>query len=115
MLFLPLLGHLTETHPCLIFRVGLLQKQENHIVNQQQLLQLFTPACPSCDSKVKVEKLTFGVLLVINQHCPQCGYRKQWKSQVNGAVPENQPLSGGEDITSQIKEVRCVHINEVTS
>lgn len=91
----------------MIFRVGLLQVQGNYVVNQKQLLQLFSPKCPSCGSKVKVEKLTFGVLIVLNQHCLQCGYRKQWKSQVNASVPENRLESGGEDVTSQIKEVRC--------
>uniref|UniRef100_A0A671WEV9 RE1-silencing transcription factor-like n=1 Tax=Sparus aurata TaxID=8175 RepID=A0A671WEV9_SPAAU len=57
--------------------------------------------CPLCGSEMKVEKVTCGVLIVLNQQCLQCEYRNQWKSQVIASVPEadDQQLTGGTDVT----------------
>lgn len=51
-----------------------------YVVNEKQLLQLFSAKCPLCQSKVKMEKSFHGVLLVMNQHCLQCSYSRQWKN-----------------------------------
>ena len=42
-----------------------------------------------------MEKVTHGVLIILNQQCLQCDYRNQWKSQVNASVPtaEDQCLT----------------------
>lgn len=77
-----------------------------YVVNEKRLLQLFSCNCPLCDSTVKVEKVTNGVFIILNQQCPQCEYRNQWKSQVNASVPaaEAQHLTGGADVT-EIQQV----------
>ena len=48
-----------------------------------------------------MEKVTSGVLIVLNQQCLQCEYRNQWKSQVNASVPaaDDQTMTGGTDVT----------------
>ncbi|KAM8727853.1 uncharacterized protein AB9X84_001375 isoform 1-T1 [Acanthopagrus schlegelii] len=57
--------------------------------------------CPLCGSEMKVEKVTSGVLIVLNQQCLQCEYRNQWKSQINASVPaaDDQTMTGGTDAT----------------
>ncbi|XP_031150181.2 uncharacterized protein LOC116046111 [Sander lucioperca] len=76
-------------------KVSLLQTKGKYVVNEKRLLQLFSHNCPSCGSKVKMEKITHGVLIILNQQCLQCDYRNQWKSQVNASVPtaEDQHLT----------------------
>ncbi|XP_034090325.1 zinc finger protein 271-like isoform X2 [Gymnodraco acuticeps] len=68
-------------------KAALLQMKGRYVVNEKCLLQLFSHKCPSCGSKVKTEKVIYGVLIVVNQECLQCEYRNQWKSQVNASVP----------------------------
>uniref|UniRef100_A0A8C9X652 Uncharacterized protein n=1 Tax=Sander lucioperca TaxID=283035 RepID=A0A8C9X652_SANLU len=67
------------------------------VVNERCLLQLFRRKCPSCGCKLQMEKVTHGVLIILNQQCLQCDYRNQWKSQVNASVPtaEDQHLTEG--------------------
>ncbi|GLD71379.1 zinc finger protein 90-like protein [Lates japonicus] len=67
-------------------KTALLQMTGKYEVNESCLLELFRRKCPSCGSKLKMEKVNCGVL-IINQQCPQCEYRHQWKSQVNASVP----------------------------
>lgn len=69
-------------------------------MNEKCLLQLFSHKCPSCGSKVKTEKVIYGVLIVVNQECLQCEYRNQWKSQVNASVPTAEV-----DATSETQQV----------
>ncbi|KAM8727856.1 uncharacterized protein AB9X84_001376 [Acanthopagrus schlegelii] len=82
-------------------KAELLQKKGKYVVNEKRLLQLFSCKCPLCGSEMKVEKFTYGVLIVLNQQCLQCEYRNQWKSQVNASVPadDDQHLTGGTDVT----------------
>ncbi|XP_074507359.1 uncharacterized protein LOC141777206 [Sebastes fasciatus] len=68
-------------------KAGLLHMKGKYVVNEKCLFQLFSHKCPSCGSKVKMEKVTYGVLIILNQQCPQCDYRNQWKSQINASVP----------------------------
>ncbi|XP_038573983.1 zinc finger and BTB domain-containing protein 24-like isoform X2 [Micropterus salmoides] len=92
-------------------KAALLQMKGKYVVNESQLLQLFGRKCPLCGSKVKVEKVTCGVLLILNQQCLQCEYRNQWKSQVNASVPtaEDQHLTGGIDVTLETQTVSTDH------
>ncbi|XP_040912008.1 zinc finger protein 239-like isoform X2 [Toxotes jaculatrix] len=84
-------------------KAALLQMKGKYVVNENRLLQLFSSKCPLCGSKVKVEKVIHGVLVILNQQCLQCEYRNQWKSQVNARVPraEDQHLIGGKDVISE--------------
>uniref|UniRef100_A0A3B4ZX58 C2H2-type domain-containing protein n=1 Tax=Stegastes partitus TaxID=144197 RepID=A0A3B4ZX58_9TELE len=52
-----------------------------------------------------MEKLTYGLLIVLNQRCLKCEYRNQWKSQVNADVPaaEDRNLTGGAEVKSEVK------------
>ncbi|XP_044075057.1 myoneurin-like isoform X1 [Siniperca chuatsi] len=78
-------------------KAALLQMKGKCVVNEKRLLQLFRCKCPSCGCKLQMEKVTYGVLVILNQRCLQCEYRNQWKSQVNASVPtaEDQHLTGG--------------------
>ncbi len=89
------------------FRVSLLQIKGNYVVNENRLIPLFAHKCPLCGSKVKVEKLTYGVLIILNKQCIQCEYKDQWKSQVNARVPtdEDRHLTGGIDVTPETQQV----------
>ena len=84
-----------------LFRAELLQKKGKYVVNEKRLLQLFSCKCPLCGSEMKVEKFTYGVLIVLNQQCLQCEYRNQWKSQVDASVPAADDLhpARGTDVT----------------
>ncbi|XP_073346607.1 uncharacterized protein [Pagrus major] len=85
-------------------KAELLQKKGKYVVNEKRLLQLFSCKCPLCGSEIKVEKSTYGVLIILNQQCLKCEYRNQWKSQVNASVPtaDDPPLTGGTDVTALI-------------
>ena len=81
-----------------------------YVVNEKCLLQLFSHKCPSCGSKVKTEKVIYGVLIVVNQQCLQCEYRNQWKSQVNASVPtaEDQPQQVGLQLSDKLKHIQTL-------
>ncbi|XP_054452354.1 zinc finger protein 556-like isoform X2 [Anoplopoma fimbria] len=87
-------------------KAALLQMKGKYVVNEKRLLQLFRHKCPSCGSKVKMEKVTYGLLIILNQQCLQCDYRNQWKSQVNASVPtaENQHLTEVVEVTPQTQQ-----------
>ncbi|XP_076601042.1 uncharacterized protein LOC143329159 [Chaetodon auriga] len=87
-------------------KAALLQMKGKYVVNEKRLLQLFSCKCPLCGSKVTVEKVTDGLLIILNQQCLQCEYRNQWKSQVNASVPsdEDQHLTGGSDVTPEMQQ-----------
>lgn len=93
----------------LFLRASRLNMKGKYVVNEKRLLQLFPLKCPLCCSKVKVEKFTYGLLIILNQQCLQCEYRYQWKSQINASVPaaEDQHPTGGIDVTPEIQQVRC--------
>ncbi|XP_023261182.1 zinc finger and SCAN domain-containing protein 22-like [Seriola lalandi dorsalis] len=74
-------------------KAALLQMEGKHIVNESCLLQLFRRKCPSCGCKLRMEKVTCGVLIILNQQCLQCEYRNQWKSQVNASVPTAEEVT----------------------
>ncbi|XP_032386563.1 zinc finger protein 569 [Etheostoma spectabile] len=76
-------------------KAALLHTKGKYVVNEKRLLKLFSHKCPSCGSKVRMEKVTHGVLIILNQQCLQCDYSNQWKSQVNASVPtaEDQQLT----------------------
>ncbi|XP_035489409.2 zinc finger protein 226 isoform X2 [Scophthalmus maximus] len=78
-------------------KAAVLPMKRKYVVNENWLLQLFSSKCPLCGSKVRLEKVTHGILMVVNQQCLQCDYRKQWKSQVSASVPaaEVQHPTGG--------------------
>ncbi|XP_063741184.1 zinc finger protein with KRAB and SCAN domains 7-like [Eleginops maclovinus] len=85
---------------------GLLQVKAKHVVNESCLFQLFRRKCPSCGCKLQTEKVTSGVLIILNQQCLQCDYGYQWKSQVNASVPtaEDQPLTEVVDVTPETQQ-----------
>ncbi|KAF0046967.1 hypothetical protein F2P81_000600 [Scophthalmus maximus] len=62
-------------------KVELLRIKGNYVVNEDRILQLFSSKCPLCGSTVKLEKVTHGILMVVNQQCLQCDYRNRWKNQ----------------------------------
>ncbi|XP_026168384.1 zinc finger protein 33A-like isoform X1 [Mastacembelus armatus] len=82
-------------------KAALLQMKGKYIVNESCLLQLFCHKCPSCGSKIQIEKITCGLLITLNQQCLQCEYRNQWKSQISASVPtaDDQHLTGGTEET----------------
>ncbi|XP_035526523.1 myoneurin-like isoform X1 [Morone saxatilis] len=84
-------------------KAALLQRKGKYVVNEKRLLQLFSCECPSCGCKLKMEKFTYGVLIILNQQCLQCEYRNQWKSQVNASVPDQHPR-GGIDVTPETRQ-----------
>ncbi|XP_054888629.1 uncharacterized protein LOC129361659 isoform X3 [Poeciliopsis prolifica] len=67
-------------------KVSMLRMSKRYIVNEKQLLQLFSATCPVCHSEVKTEKVVCGVLLVLNQQCRQCGYKNQWKNLTQNSI-----------------------------
>ncbi|KAM4552900.1 uncharacterized protein PAE49_016203 isoform 2-T2 [Odontesthes bonariensis] len=64
-------------------KAALLKTKGNFPVNEKRLLRLFSRRCPSCGGKLKMHKVTRGVVVILNQLCLQC----DWKSQVRGGVP----------------------------
>ncbi|XP_070775634.1 uncharacterized protein [Enoplosus armatus] len=87
-------------------KAALLKMKGKFVVNEKRLLQLFSCKCPSCGCKLKMEKVTYGVLVILNQQCFECEYRNQWKSQVNASVPTSgdQHLTGGTDVTPETQQ-----------
>ncbi|XP_073347255.1 uncharacterized protein [Pagrus major] len=69
-------------------RDALLQMKGKVAVNESCLFQLFRRKCPSCSFKLQMEKVTCGLLIILNLRCLKCDYSFQWKSQVNAIVPE---------------------------
>ncbi|KAM8726941.1 uncharacterized protein AB9X84_000815 isoform 1-T1 [Acanthopagrus schlegelii] len=86
-------------------KAALLQMKGKCVVNENRLLLLFGRKCPSCGSEVKVEKFTYGLLIVLNRQCLQCEYRHQWKSQFHASIPAGEQLTGGTDVTPLIREI----------
>ncbi|XP_023141544.1 zinc finger protein with KRAB and SCAN domains 7-like [Amphiprion ocellaris] len=84
-------------------RAALLQMKGKYLVNESCLLELFVRKCPSCGSKLQMEKVTYGLLIILNQRCFKCDYRNQWKSQINADVPtaEDRNLAGGSEVKSE--------------
>ncbi|XP_071347795.1 uncharacterized protein [Trachinotus anak] len=84
-------------------KAALLKMKGKYVVNEKRLLQLFSCKCPSCGCELQMEKVTHGVVIILNQLCLQCEYRNQWKSQVNASVPtaEDQHLTGGAEVTPE--------------
>ncbi|XP_034743115.1 zinc finger protein 345-like isoform X3 [Etheostoma cragini] len=75
------------------------------IVNESCLFQLFRRKCPSCGCKLQTEKVTHGVLIILNQQCLQCDYRNQWKSQVNASVPTAEDQQLTEEVPTVFSEI----------
>ncbi|XP_041659844.1 zinc finger protein 37 homolog [Cheilinus undulatus] len=82
-----------------------LHMKGKYVVNEKRLFQLFNPKCPSCGSKLKMQKITYGLLFILNQQCLQCDYKNQWKSQVNANIPTDEELcqTGHKDVSSENK------------
>ncbi|KAM7400661.1 hypothetical protein PAMA_005043 [Pampus argenteus] len=91
----------------------LLKMKGKVVVYENCLIQLFRHKCPSCGGKLQMEKVTHGLLIILNQRCLQCQYRNQWKSQVNASVPtaDDQHLTGGTEVTPQIQQAMLTHVN----
>ncbi|XP_031710993.1 transcription factor E4F1-like isoform X1 [Anarrhichthys ocellatus] len=87
-------------------KAALLQMKGKYVVNEKRLLKLFSRKCPSCGSQVQMEKVTCGLLMILNQQCLQCDYRNQWKSQVDASVPraEDQHLTEVEEVTPESQQ-----------
>ncbi|XP_075954713.1 uncharacterized protein LOC142956841 isoform X1 [Anarhichas minor] len=87
-------------------KAALLQIKGKHVVNESCLFQLFRRTCPSCGCKLQMEKVTCGLLMILNQQCLQCDYRNQWKSQVDASVPtaEDQHLTEVEEVTPESQQ-----------
>ncbi|XP_034743370.1 zinc finger protein with KRAB and SCAN domains 7-like [Etheostoma cragini] len=58
-------------------KASLLQRKGKYVINEKRLLKMFSQNCPSCGSKVRTEKVTHGVLIILNQQCLQCDYSNQ--------------------------------------
>ncbi|XP_045907280.1 zinc finger protein 64-like [Micropterus dolomieu] len=87
-------------------KAALLQMKGKYVVNEKRLLQLFSCKCPLCGCKLQMEKVTYGVFVVLNQRCLQCEYRNHWKSQVNASVPTaaEQHLTVGTEVTPETQQ-----------
>ncbi|KAM7379318.1 hypothetical protein PAMP_004882 [Pampus punctatissimus] len=92
---------------------ALLKMKGKVVVYENCLLQLFRHKCPSCGGKLQMEKVTRGLLIILNQRCLQCEYRNQWKSQINASVPtaDDQHLTGDTEVTPQIQQAMLTHVN----
>uniref|UniRef100_UPI0037E87BD2 uncharacterized protein n=1 Tax=Semicossyphus pulcher TaxID=241346 RepID=UPI0037E87BD2 len=77
-----------------------LQIKGKYVVNERRLLQLFNRKCPSCGCKLQMQKVTYGLLIILNQQCLQCDYRHQWKSQVDANVPTNEVPTETQQVSS---------------
>ncbi|XP_053186697.1 RE1-silencing transcription factor-like [Scomber japonicus] len=88
-----------------------LQMKGKVVVNENCLLQLFRHKCPSCGGKLKTEKVTHGILVILNQQCLQCEYRNQWKSQVNANVPTTEDQHTGTEITPVTQQTTLIDVN----
>lgn len=86
-----------------------------YVVSEEQLLQLFNPKCPLCGCKLQMEKVAQRVLIIVNQQCPQCDYRRQWKSQINANIQrdEDQQLTGGAESPSKTQQIEHSSSTEV--
>ncbi|XP_029381188.1 zinc finger protein 436-like [Echeneis naucrates] len=95
-------------------KAALLQMKGKYVVNEKRLLQLLNTKCPLCGSKLNVEKVIHGLVIVLNQLCLQCDYRNQWKSQVNANVPTAQDhhLPAGTEVTLEAASEECDPANE---
>ncbi|KAG8014156.1 hypothetical protein GBF38_016482 [Nibea albiflora] len=85
-------------------KAALLQKKGKYVVNEKRLLQLINCKCPSCGGELHMEKVTNGVLIILNQQCLQCEYRNQWINQVSAPTTENQHLTEGTKGTPETKQ-----------
>ncbi|XP_026168389.1 zinc finger protein 662-like isoform X2 [Mastacembelus armatus] len=85
-------------------KAALLKMKGKCVVNEKRLLQLFSCKCPSCGSKLKTEKVTDGVLVILSQQCLQCGYRNQWKSQAAPAGNTHSSTMGAPEIVTVIDQ-----------
>ncbi|KAK2822396.1 hypothetical protein Q5P01_022461 [Channa striata] len=94
-------------------KATLLKMKGKHVVNEKRLLQLFSTKCPSCGWKLEMEKVTDGLLLILNQQCLQCDYRNQWKSQVSARVPtdEQRHLADATQIIPQAAPTDDAHLS----
>lgn len=88
-----------------VFRAALVKTKGKFVVNEKCLLQLFSSKCPLCDSNLKMKNFSKGALIIVNQQCIQCEYRKKWKSQASlqGPATEDQYLTV--DISPQLQQV----------
>ncbi|XP_072220387.1 uncharacterized protein [Leuresthes tenuis] len=68
-------------------KAALLKTKGKFPGNESALLRLFSRRCPSCGGKLKMHKVTRGVVVILNQLCLQCDYMYLGKSQVNGSFP----------------------------
>ncbi|XP_030608525.1 zinc finger protein 91-like [Archocentrus centrarchus] len=93
-------------------KAALLRVKGKYIVNEHRLLQLFSSKCPFCTSAVKMEKVTHGVLIILNQQCIQCDYRKQWKNLANASVPK---AAGDTEVTSEMASTYDSHSSLITT
>uniref|UniRef100_A0A3P8SFT5 C2H2-type domain-containing protein n=1 Tax=Amphiprion percula TaxID=161767 RepID=A0A3P8SFT5_AMPPE len=78
-------------------KAALLKMAGKFVVNEKRLLQLFSSKCPSCGGELQMNKVTRSLLVIVDQHCLQCGYTYQWKSQADGCAPaaEDKHPTGG--------------------
>ncbi|XP_026169405.1 serendipity locus protein delta-like [Mastacembelus armatus] len=92
-------------------KAALLQMKGKYVVNEKHLIKLFSSKCPSCGSKVKMEKVIHGTVLVLNQQCLQCEYRNQWKSQMDANVPsaEDAELTGATEVPLEVESTDDNH------
>ncbi|XP_044223227.1 zinc finger protein 8-like isoform X1 [Thunnus albacares] len=90
-----------------------LQMKGKVVVYENCLIQLFRHKCPSCGGKLQMEKVTHGMLIILNQQCLQCEYRNQWKSQVNASVPpaEVQHLTEGTEVTPETQQTTLTDVD----
>ncbi|TKS79833.1 Zinc finger protein 813 [Collichthys lucidus] len=85
-------------------KAALLQKKGKYDVNEKRPVQLINCNCPTCGGKLHMEKVSNGVLIILNQQCLQCEYRNQWMSQVSAPTTENEDLTGGTEVTPETKQ-----------
>ncbi|XP_029956594.1 serendipity locus protein delta-like isoform X4 [Salarias fasciatus] len=64
-----------------------LQTKGKFVVNEKCLFQLLGRNCPSCQSKLQMEKVTYEAFLILNQRCLKCDYTNQWKNMAGAHIP----------------------------
>ncbi|XP_022060660.2 uncharacterized protein LOC110958431 isoform X1 [Acanthochromis polyacanthus] len=80
-------------------KAALLKMTGKFVVNEKRLLQLFSSKCPSCGGELEMNKVTRGLLVIVDQQCLQCSFTYQWKSQADDGAPatEDKHLTGGSE------------------
>uniref|UniRef100_A0A672GA02 C2H2-type domain-containing protein n=1 Tax=Salarias fasciatus TaxID=181472 RepID=A0A672GA02_SALFA len=92
------------------FSAVLLQMKGKFVVNEKCLFQLLGRNCPSCQSKLQMEKVTYEAFLILNQRCLKCDYTNQWKNMAGAHIPAAEDGDAVEE-TSESQQAAAPSFN----